>query len=234
MVTMRLVEARSYRALSNESRLRILRILRRGAKSIKEISEDTGLRPVSVRHHLLQLGEVGLVSTFESRTGNVGRPKTFYEITRDSSAISYPKRNYLKLSKILVRSMLERLGERETRSELRKAAKEIGRKTVRRLSAEHFIDRWTLQHFVEVFVEKFLEEAGAEPDLIEVDEDRVVFRIHNCMFYELASLVPEIICDEMDNTVYKEMCLAMGDQWRVSRAKCMAHGDAYCEYVVAA
>ncbi|MFQ5871218.1 MAG: helix-turn-helix transcriptional regulator [Candidatus Geothermarchaeales archaeon] len=231
---MRLVEARSYRALSNESRLRILRILYRGARSIEEISGDTGLRPVSVRHHLLQLGQAGLVSTFESRTGNVGRPKTYYDITRDSSAMSYPKRNYLKFSKILLRSMLERLGERKARSELRKAAKEIGREIVRGLSAEHFIDGWTLQHFVEVFVRKFLEEAGAEPDLIEADGDRVVFRIHNCLYYELALLMPEIICDEMDNTVYKEMCLAMSDQWRVRRSKCVARGDACCEYVVEA
>ena len=231
---MRLTESGGHKALSSESRLRILEFLYRGPRSIDEISKETGLRPITLRHHLSQLGGVGLVSTYESRTGRVGRPRTYYKIAKDSPLVSYPKRHYLQLSAILVRSLIDRLGEEGAKSMLREVAKKMGRETVTRLSAERAIDGWTLQHFREAFVEKFLEESGAEPALIEANQEKVVFRVHNCLFYELAMQMPEIICDVMDEVTNREMCLAMNDQWRFSRPMCMAHGDDFCEYVVEA
>ena len=71
---------RLYRALGDESRLRILRYLADGDLYLTEIADRMGLSKPTVSHHLAQLRASGLVSTVEA--GSV----IYYSLRRDRLA----------------------------------------------------------------------------------------------------------------------------------------------------
>jgi predicted ArsR family transcriptional regulator len=237
MVERQLIQMRQtglHKALSSESRMKILSLLYRGPMSIDDISEKTDLQPITLRHHLSLLAEAGLVSSFEKRTGRVGRPRKFYRIADDSPVITYPKRNYQDLSEVLIRTLVEELGEEEARTVLEERAGQMGRRTAKLLSQSNSLGDWTLRDFADLYVKEFLASAGYEPTIVEVEDNRLVYRVNNCLFYELASDMPEYLCDSMDSAAHKEMCSVMNSDWKIERAKCIARGSEYCEYVLRA
>lgn len=74
-------DPRVHRALADESRLRILRVLRDSDSPLdtRQIAEFVGLHPTTVRTHLELLGEVGLVTAQPEVRTEPGRPRILYE-----------------------------------------------------------------------------------------------------------------------------------------------------------
>lgn len=74
-------DPRVHRALADESRLRILRVLRDSdtALDTRQIAEFVGLHPTTVRTHLELLSEVGLVTAQPEVRTEPGRPRILYE-----------------------------------------------------------------------------------------------------------------------------------------------------------
>lgn len=68
---------RLFRALGDESRLRILRLLASGDLYLTEIAERMGLSKPTISHHLAQLRVAGLVTVTEAG------PLTYYSLRRD-------------------------------------------------------------------------------------------------------------------------------------------------------
>jgi CBS domain-containing protein len=67
----------AHKALSTRARLRIAELLSTNPMSVGQIAKATGMKPVTVRHHLKVLRIGGLVVTEEIR-GKVGRPTTVF------------------------------------------------------------------------------------------------------------------------------------------------------------
>lgn len=74
-------DPRVHRALADESRLRILRVLRESDTPLdtRQIAEFVGLHPTTVRTHLELLSEVGLVRAEPEVRTEPGRPRILYE-----------------------------------------------------------------------------------------------------------------------------------------------------------
>jgi iodotyrosine deiodinase len=72
-----------HRALGDESRLRIVALLReqQRALDVRAIATGVALHPNTVRDHLNVLVEAGLVRTRPEKRGAAGRPPTLYEAT---------------------------------------------------------------------------------------------------------------------------------------------------------
>lgn len=84
---------RLFRALGDESRLRILRHLADGDLYLTEIAERMSLSKPTVAHHLAQLRAAGLVTI--SETGGL----TYYSLRRDRLAqVDEGLRRYLSLA----------------------------------------------------------------------------------------------------------------------------------------
>jgi DNA-binding transcriptional ArsR family regulator len=68
---------RLYRALGDESRLRILKILAERDRYLTEIANELDLSKPTIKHHLAQLRSAGLVTVTDQ--GNM----TYYSLRRD-------------------------------------------------------------------------------------------------------------------------------------------------------
>jgi len=226
-----LIETEAYQALSSKSRLEILRLLYKKPMSVEEIAEKLKLQPITIRHHLQSLEEAGFIEAFEERAGSVGRPKIFYKIVREPPLVSYPKRHYMMLTNFLVNTLQFDLGTNKTQKILRKAGLDMGENTVKRLESEHAVKDWNIRTFEQLFVKDYLEDAGTESEIVEVTDKKIVYRLYNCLFYELAVKMPEVICDVLHDGFHEGVAHAMGKNVKTERRTCMAKGDACCEHV---
>ena len=224
-------EVEAYQALASKSRLQILRTLYKKSLSIEEISKEIGLQPITVRHHLQSLEEAGFVESYEERTGTIGRPKVYYRISKKIRTVSFPKRRYLTLSNFLITTMRFLLGSERTKRILRKVGAEMGENTVRELELENGIREWSLKNYRDVFINKYLKEAGAEPEIMEANDEKIVYRLHNCVFFELAIKMTEMICDIVHEGFHEGISNAMGKKMKIRRLSCMGKGDPYCEHI---
>ncbi len=221
------------RALSSEVRLEILKLLYQKPRDIEDLAKNyLKLQPITVRHHIQFLQEAGLLESFEERTGSAGRPKTYYKIAKELPIVTFPARRYFDLSRAMLNTLKDNLGERKTIDILNNVGNELGKDTVKYLSAVHGITKWKAKEFVDVFIQKYLQEVGAEPEIIEKSENRVVYRMHNCLFYELSKEMPNLLCDVLHHSFHQSLLKAMNNNSKDTQTSCMGHGANCCEHTV--
>jgi len=225
-----LIEAETYRVLSSKSRLDILKLLYRNQMSVEQIAEKLGLQPITIRHHLQSLVESGFIESTEERAGSVGRPKIFYRLVKEPPLISYPRRGYLMLNHFLVNAMQLTLGEDQAKKILRKAGLDMGENATKRLESENEIREWTLKAFERFFVRDYLEKMGSEPEVVEANDKRIVYRLHNCLFFEMAVKTPEIMCDVLHESFHHGLTNAMNKNIKINHITCMAKGAPHCQF----
>lgn len=224
-------EKEAYQALSSNSRLGILKLLYKKPLSVEEIAKSLGLQPITVRHHLQSLEENRFIESQEERGGSVGRPKVYYKIVKTPAIISFPRRHYLTLSNYLINTLRQAVGAKNAKKLLERVGKAMGEEAIKELPSEKKVEKWSPKEYQEFFIKKYLEETGAEPEIIEATDKKVVYRLHNCLFFELAIKMPEVMCDILHESFYEGVANAMGKDMKVSRVTCMGKGDAYCEHV---
>ena len=221
------------RALSSDVRLEILKLLYQRPRDIDDLATNyLKLQPVTVRHHIHFLQEAGLLESYEERTGLAGRPKTYYRISKGLPSVSFPARRYFDLSKAMLNTLFRDLGEKKTIEVLTDVGSEMGTETAKYLAKTNNITKWTPKEFAEIFIEKYLKEAGAEPEIIENSNGRVVYRMHNCLFYELAQETPNLMCDVLHHNFHSSLVKAMNDNFKDTQTSCMGHGANCCEHIV--
>lgn len=225
------LNVQGYHALSSGTRLEILRLLYRKPRGILELAENLNLQSLSVRFHLLILQEAGIVEPYTERTRSVGKPKVFYKIVKSMPTVMFPARQFLELSRAIMNKVVDTLGSEDVAKLMADVGVELGRKAVEYigfLNGEH----WTPKKFVEIYVNKYLDQLGLEPEVVEVTENRVVYRIHNCVFYELSREKPTLMCDVVNRQIWDTVIGADNNAIADTQTGCMASGDCCCEHVV--
>ncbi|MFQ5836825.1 MAG: helix-turn-helix transcriptional regulator [Candidatus Bathyarchaeia archaeon] len=225
-----MTELEAYRALSSKSRLQIIKLLYRKSLSVQEIAGKLDLRPITIRHHLRSLEEAGFIESYVKRGDSVGRRKIYYRAIKEPPIISFPKRRYLRLSDFLISTLQFMLGEERTKKILRKVGLEMGENTVKRIELKNNIRTWSLPLFERFFVREYLEDSGTEAEIVEVSDKKIVYRLHNCLFFELASRMPEVMCDVLHDSFHEGVSKVLGKQVKITRSTCMAKDDLYCEH----
>lgn len=225
-----LVEIQTHKALSNESRIEIIRLLYMNSLTVNEISKKVKIQPITVRHHLRILEEADLIKHEDFKKGTVGRPIVKYQIAREAPQISFPRRQYLTLSNLFITTSSFLLGEKRAGELFKKVGFEMGVSTVKKLEAKYDIKEWSLEKFTDVFVNKYLKEIGSEPQIVDVKKGKIVYKLHNCIFYELAVDKPDIVCDLLHDNFSKGISEGLGGKVKFERPKCLARGDGFCEH----
>ena len=199
--------------------------------SVEEIAKKLDLQTITIRHHLQVLTEAGIVECHEERSGTAGRPRAYYNVAKTAPSTSFPKRQYQILSESLINSMIEEIGINKTKALLKKIGTSMGEAAVRMLESEHNIKSWSLKDYEKYIVLGYLEEEGAEPEMLDANSNKIVYRLHNCLFQELSVKMPEIMCDVLHESFHEGVSKAIGKDLKIDRATCMGHGDPYCEHV---
>ena len=226
-----LEEKNSYQTLSSKPRLDILKLLYKKELSIEQIAEALDLQPITIRHHLKSLEEAGLIEKYEDHQGLAGRPKTLYRIVKRTKIVGFPKRRYLTLSSFLISTLEFTAGEKNAKKLLSRVGKAMGKDVVKDLESRNKINEWGTKEYVDFFIKEYLEESGAEPEIVEVTDKKIVYRLHNCLFFELALKMPDMMCDVIHENFHEGVHEAMAKNVKTNRVTCMGKGDDYCEHV---
>lgn len=224
-------ENKVYQALSNSTRAEILKLLYRKPLGVVDLATTLKFRPITIRHHLQSLQDAGFLETCEKRSGSAGRPKTYYKIAKSVPIVVYPARRYMVLSALLIGALNQRMDKSWVAEVLSEIGARMGKETLEEVALSHNILKWTIGEFAEFFVKECLESFGAEPEIMERSEKKVVVRLHNCVFFELSEKMPDLMCDILHMQFFKSVGEVVSSGVKVSQSSCMGHGDVYCEHV---
>ena len=107
----------------------------------------------------------------------------------------------------------------------------MGESVIRQIESKHDVKEWSFEAFRDFFIKEYLEEAGAEPEIVKTNKNLIVFRVHNCLFLELAVKMPETMCEVIHDAFHEAVYKALGKQVKITRSTCIAKGDLYCEHM---
>lgn len=213
---------------ASNRRRRILGLVARKPSSIAEIARGVRLKPISVRFHLRKMRNLGLIEEVKQK-GPVGRPRYLYRATKKQFEVTYPPRSYMQLASLLLGALASDPDQKRVSKDLRRVGEKLGADMGRSLKSK--APKWDALLLKEHFVEGVLEDFGAEPEAVRVSRKRIQYRVNNCPFRELAVKYPQVICEQLDDTVNAALLreLDRGIDWR--KLRCVGHGDSYCEYL---
>jgi len=220
------------KAMSSRSRLEILDLLSRKPMSVEEISHKVALKTITVRHHVNMLKRIGLVEEYGEERRKVGRPVLRYRSTQKPMSLQYPKRQYELLSRSLLRGFVESLGRSRAGEALREMGRGLGGILAKEISDRNNVAHWDIEAFRKYVVDEHLSEVGAVPEIVESDSKKIRFRMHNCVFFELAKEFPDLVCEKLDEGLMETLLKGTVGRAHSDQTKCVVHGDRFCEYVV--
>jgi predicted ArsR family transcriptional regulator len=163
--------------------------------SAGELADRFGLHVTTMRFHLDQLVEAGLVTSRFQRGAGAGRPRKVYSIAHGSLDAVSPERAFALLSEILVESLgtddahlpPEELAARWSRRRVRRERLESGAREPS-TSAGQWLGK------IGVIVD-VLEEWGYVPEVSTTEGGRLArVALHGCPFIELARRNTALIC----------------------------------------
>jgi len=107
----------------------------------------------------------------------------------------------------------------------------MGEGIIKRLEVENEIVEWSLKDYERLFINGYLKESGGEPEIVEVNDEGIIYRVHNCVFFELALRMPELVCEVIHEGFHEGISNALDKKVKISRLTCMGAGDPYCEHL---
>ncbi|MEM2909462.1 MAG: ArsR family transcriptional regulator [Nitrososphaerota archaeon] len=223
------------KALSSKSRYDILTALSKGKMTILQIAKETGLSQMTVRFHLKTLIEAGLVRRSNAcRTGGAGRPGTLYELSKSLTMMSFPPRQYMLLSYVLLSALKESLGEVQARAVMYRFGKKLGQSFRMDIERVFMNDNdYTAEKFANHLINACFKKIGIIAEPAKVDEKELVLKFYNCPFEEVARNYAGLICDGFDNGFYDGLYMNMHNRsfmWK--KTKSIVKGDECCEHII--
>jgi predicted ArsR family transcriptional regulator len=178
------ISIKTHKALADVSRLRILEELRgQGGLDSRELGRLVGLHPNTVRSHVDQLIEAGLVRAVSAPTSGRGRPRVLYEAIVDGSV---RESGYRLLAQILA-------GYLATTDRPQAAAESAGGVWGSYLAEKpQPFSGISAEEATHKVVELF-DELGFLPEAVEESAERKIL-LHRCPFREVAESNQKVVC----------------------------------------
>ena len=212
--------------------MQVLRALGTRAKTVAELSKELGVHGVTLRYHLGLLMAQGLVESGAAPgTRRQGRPATLYRLSNRAIVPGFPERHFDLLARISLATLVDTVGEGTASVRLRGRGSLVGQFLIKDAAAKAHIDRWTPEAFERVVLNGLFPDFGIACEVVSRDPDRLTYRSFTCPFLEIATEVPALVCDALDDGFHAGLDEALGGV-RTERVACMGHGDSHCQYVV--
>jgi len=192
------IDSRTHRVLAGVSRVAVLQALRvnAGLLDVQAIAEQVGLHTNTVRSHLDQLMDAGLVESEVEERKTPGRPRLLFRAT--STRVAGPEDSYKVLAEILASAIRD--GEPAPGAVAAKAGRRWGQNLEQQggASAETVDSGRAL-----VRVVALLDDVGFAPRVSKaigatnVSGDAgnaTVIELHQCPFYDIAREHTDVVC----------------------------------------
>ncbi|MGC9668130.1 helix-turn-helix transcriptional regulator [Planosporangium sp. 12N6] len=178
-----------HRALAAASRVRMLHLVQRSQAGLTaaEVTDATGLHPSTVRAHLDQLVESGLLTRSRQSDGSPGRPAWRYHATPRAEDETEPAAGAGTAYRGLAAALIGHLARVEDNPHTAgvRAGRDWGRALAAPLGRTAPVDG-----LVQV-----LDSLGFTPAVAQRDDsDSAVLHLHTCPFLELAETNPDVVC----------------------------------------
>lgn len=195
----------------------ILQVLRtRPRWTIKELAQEVGINPISVRHHIANLEADNLVASEDERHG-VGRPRQVFSLTEAGTEM-YPTR-YVRLT---VR-LLEQLKESMPAPMVGKLFAQIAQDMTKDITLDPQVQNMTIEQRLEL-VKMVLHKEGFS---IEWEQQGAEYHIRgiSCPYYHVGQNHPEVC-------IVDQIFISTILSTPVKKVKCILNGDTHCTYVI--
>lgn len=182
--------------------------------TINDLAKAVGINGISVRHHLINLQEEGLISAEEERHG-VGRPRFVYQLT-DQGLEKFPS-NYQKFTRYMLAELKNTFSNEQLTEIFQKIGKNLAQHTLNIDSSLPLEER----------LETLADQLSADGYSISWKKDgtRLFLYSNNCPYHNLGQFHPEIC--RIDEAMFSN---ALNRE--VSHEQCIAKGDLRCVYVL--
>jgi predicted ArsR family transcriptional regulator len=180
-----------HRALAAASRVRMLMLVRQseGGMTAAQVADATGLHPSTVRAHLEQLAESGLLTRHRQSDGSPGRPAWRYEaVSRpdgdaETRTDAIADRPYRDLAAALIGHLAR--AEDDPHAAGVRAGRDWGRALAAPLARTAPVDGLV----------RVLDRLGFTPQVVDrEDSDSAVVHLRTCPFLDLAEASPDVVC----------------------------------------
>ena len=205
-------------ALGDPTRRAIYRFVAQSLRPVTagDVGAEFGIHRTVARAHLERLVDGGLLSaTFQHRAEG-GRPPKIYVRGDNRIELQFPARQYQALAEVLLRT-LERFGDAGP-----VLAEQEGLAFGRQLAGE--VADLSLDERLAV-----LRGAGADPE-VSADGDTVTLRLRNCLYRELSTSRPDLVC-ALDRAVVRGLFAAGERPYRLIDATRRTSEDDVCNLV---
>jgi len=170
---------------------RIIRLLRRGEKTVDDLAAELGVTDNGVRSHLAVLEDAGVVEQFNvRRTGTPGKPATVYRVARDAEP--HLSAAYAPILEALLVALENRLDAKELDSLFREVGRKLAEEQEGAPKTASLATRARL-------AASLLGELGAEID-VESNDAGFTLRGHACPVASAVRVQPGV-CRAMEELV---------------------------------
>jgi predicted ArsR family transcriptional regulator len=197
-----MIDSRTHRVLAGVSRVAVLQALRvnAGLLDVQAIAEQVGLHTNTVRSHLDQLMDAGLVESQVQERKTPGRPRLLFRAT--STRVAGPEDSYKVLAEILASAIRD--GEPAPGAVAAKAGRRWGQSFEQQgdASAETVDSGRALDRVVALlddvgFAPRVSKATGATTvtgDAGNAAGNATVIELHQCPFYDIAREHTDVVC----------------------------------------
>jgi predicted ArsR family transcriptional regulator len=218
--------------LADGTRYRIYRTIVGRPKAeftVAEMAALFGLHPNVARMHLGKLEQAGLLTTSLRKGPGGGRPAKLYRLSDQVSSITLPPRRY----ELLADLALAALDETIERDRLVAICREVGLRRGREVLASRPTERVGDPQATAALLAELADQSGMVP-VIEWNGDALVLDIRNCVFKELSTARPELVC-AMHRAYFEGVVEAVSADHALPQidGDCfISHGDDACHITV--
>jgi predicted ArsR family transcriptional regulator len=178
--------------LADDTRYRIYRSIAEAPSApvtVSEVAERFGLHPNVARMHLGKLEQAGFVSTGFRHSKTGGRPAKLYRLSDRVATFGYPPRRYELLSSLALAALAEGRDLEAVQSVCRDAGRTEGRRVLTEETDGRPLGRSRVVEVLHLVAERQGLLAKAE-----WHGDTLAIEVHNCVFRELSTMRPELVC----------------------------------------